>query len=523
MKRKSASRASPAQNYKQTTLFQYSSPEKPKASSSKNSNRIPPPAYARKGNKSRPITVDEYDSDSIQAIKMEKPESSSSSSSGSDSDSSSDDDDDDDSEPVPTPRIKKPAPIVVNSDSEDSDDQPPLRNSSKRQKKLQISNSDDGDSPPPKRRRLTRKKTAAVRANSTDEDLDSDCIIESRFRKRGKLSNFQKSLEKYKKHKQKQEVSDSDENSEEEESESEDYSRKAKPFKGAKPNPKKDSLFGSDPDEGDDGDHESEASESEAESDFIVEDDPRSAPILPAMFSMETHQDLAHQFKKIFQLFVHVAVQAKNKRRKHMEKLLEDEYFSVPLMVARRKLSGLKDSLVASSVWKPNFKKALELYPQFELIMLDFSVPGCHACNLGQRISTRRGALSGRPYDRLGFRDRKLESEERKLPKQFDLGRFCATRTQVFHEFSHWEYHTFEVIEQEIEQVRTARKEKKGRVFYTVSWAGGKMPPDDLTDADGFCDWLDQRNIIEMEWRKVKELMERARKLDVESKRGDQD
>ena len=80
-----------------------------------------------------------------------------------------------------------------------------------------------------------------------------------------------------------------------------------------------------------------------------------------------------------------------------------EEYFSVPMQIARRKLSGLRDSLVASSVWRPEFKKPLETYPQFELTRLDFAIPQCDACNLGGRVSTILGRLSGTPYSPLDF------------------------------------------------------------------------------------------------------------------------
>lgn len=75
----------------------------------------------------------------------------------------------------------------------------------------------------------------------------------------------------------------------------------------------------------------------------------------------------------------------------------------MPLNVARRKIVGLRDSLVASSVWRPDFKKSLETYPVFTLAHLDFAVPACDACHLGGRMSTLNGRLSGTPYDCLGF------------------------------------------------------------------------------------------------------------------------
>lgn len=76
----------------------------------------------------------------------------------------------------------------------------------------------------------------------------------------------------------------------------------------------------------------------------------------------------------------------------------------MPVSIARRKLDGLRDSLVASSVWRPDFKKALERYPEFTLTSLDFVIPSCDACHLGNRKSTLCGHLDGTPYDRSGFR-----------------------------------------------------------------------------------------------------------------------
>lgn len=83
----------------------------------------------------------------------------------------------------------------------------------------------------------------------------------------------------------------------------------------------------------------------------------------------------------------------------------DQEYFSFPLKITRRKLSGLRDSLIASSVWRPKFKKALEDYPTLETVALDFAVPSCDACHLGGRLSTILGRLGGIPYDRIGFMD----------------------------------------------------------------------------------------------------------------------
>ena len=61
------------------------------------------------------------------------------------------------------------------------------------------------------------------------------------------------------------------------------------------------------------------------------------------------------------------------------------------------------DSMVSSSVWKPEFKRSLEKYPDFTLTALDFAVPSCDACNLGGRLSKFVAHLTGSEYDKCGF------------------------------------------------------------------------------------------------------------------------
>lgn len=53
--------------------------------------------------------------------------------------------------------------------------------------------------------------------------------------------------------------------------------------------------------------------------------------------------------------------------------------------------------------------------------------------------------------------------------------------------------------------------------FVRVAFSKGLQPPDDLTDADGIMDWLDERGVIGMEWNKIKQLMERARQLEAKA------
>jgi hypothetical protein len=76
-------------------------------------------------------------------------------------------------------------------------------------------------------------------------------------------------------------------------------------FKGARPSTDNSSHFDTD--------------ESGSDSSGFIVEDGGEGVALPARFSMETHQDLDYQFKKIFQFFVHIAVQPSKARKEFMK------------------------------------------------------------------------------------------------------------------------------------------------------------------------------------------------------------
>jgi hypothetical protein len=81
----------------------------------------------------------------------------------------------------------------------------------------------------------------------------------------------------------------------------------------------------------------------------------------------------------------------------------EEQYFNVSLSQIRRKLDGMRDSAVASSIWRPDFTTALAKYPHIQLTSLATAVAGCDACHLGGRLSTIQAQVSGEAYDRTTF------------------------------------------------------------------------------------------------------------------------
>ncbi|KAG7452498.1 uncharacterized protein BT62DRAFT_998533 [Guyanagaster necrorhizus] len=418
----------------------------------------------------------------------------------------------DEAKPSPSKRRQ----VVVDSDDEISSGSPVLvtkklnvrsrslksskvKGSSNGQRGQQISDS-ESDIPVVRRNRLRRgpRPSSPPEQQEEDDELEEEHILESRLRSRHRKTAFQRNLEKLKRKKQGRPVESIDSEEQEDESENDGDT----PFKDAQPDSENDSLF-------------DESEHSDKSSDFIVEDDGDGVALLPAEFRPQ--QDLAHQFKIVFQFFVHIAVHPAVERHKFMKRAMKDDYFSVALISARRKLIGLRDSLVASSVWRPEFKKSLETCPDFNLYKLDFALPQCDACHLGGRLSTLRGQLGGSPYDPLGFQDQPDESkgsddeDNEEQTHEFYFGRFCAKRTRIYHEISHWEYKLFKSVENEVDELHVHKQ--SGR-FVRVAYAGGMKPPEDLDDADGICEWLDERKIIDIEWQNIKELMERARQLE---------
>lgn len=82
------------------------------------------------------------------------------------------------------------------------------------------------------------------------------------------------------------------------------------------------------------------------------------------------------------------------------------------------------------------------------------------------------------------------------------------------------QYELFQCISSELEELRSSLN---GTGFHRIAYSNGTEPPDDLSDADALCDWLDQRQIIEREWQKVETLMESAHRLEVNKRNGEDD
>lgn len=130
---------------------------------------------------------------------------------------------------------------------------------------------------------------------------------------------------------------------------------------------------------------------------------PRSLARSPAeQYQMARYQNLEYHFKVISQFLIHLIIRGPTYARERRKQYYRSSYDAIS-----RKLQGQKDSLVTSSVWKPDFKTSLETYPELVVSHLDEIEYGCDACHLTGRLSRFSGELRGKAYDRETLEVRK--------------------------------------------------------------------------------------------------------------------
>lgn len=99
--------------------------------------------------------------------------------------------------------------------------------------------------------------------------------------------------------------------------------------------------------------------------DFIVDDGGEvQEGLLPHQFSSNSAQTPEFKFKVVFHYFVLLVVEGPE-----VLPLRGDtaEYLTPQLLDLKRKMSGFKNSRVRSQIWRANFVKALETYPNFKV------------------------------------------------------------------------------------------------------------------------------------------------------------
>ncbi|KAG8849468.1 hypothetical protein FRB91_009867 [Serendipita sp. 411] len=327
------------------------------------------------------------------------------------------------------------------------------------------------------------------------EDLDQDVIIESRLRKPAKQSAFSKNLER--RRRQRLGLPSDPEESDDGESGSGNGSEDETSFKPIPGARKLDSPISVESDEASSGGTE----------DFVVEDDGDNsvAMELPLQFSMHRGEDDTT-------LYLQNAV---GQLRKH--------------------LSSIRDSQVASSLWKYNFRNTLEVKPELTIIQID-PEPFCAACRRNSAISTQQAQLQGEPYRPLSFQplknvndstseessdesgsgsdsdesdgsnnnddDENDDTSEAEPPQTFNLGQHCARRVALFHTLTHWEYALFQLVEEKVLKIETSnrKRRKKGNAKRII----------DTEDPDNIVVYLENKKVIDSQWRLLETYIRQA-------------
>ncbi|CAE6428594.1 unnamed protein product [Rhizoctonia solani] len=367
-------------------------------------------------------------------------------------------------------------------ETEDEDeDVAPRRLAKRKAVVISLSDSEEEDATP-LRRRIARRQQAKQEDLSEQEDdddpmdgLNDEVVLDSRLRgapqRNSKRMELRENLARLKRRKLGQDTPPPTEHSSSEEEEEEETvvrprgRRLYKPIPGARPSQPtlQEWMDGSDDDEPQvEASRSPSPSKGEEESgssdnDSWIEDDTNNgatSAILPEGYSMLGHQSLAHHFKVVMQFFVYLACLKAKKRSEFIQDEQNDQYFGLSLRALRRKMDGLRDSLVTSSVWTSGFKKALNTHPELDIVDLKFAV----------------------------------------------------ARVRCYHDFVHWEWHLFELVSNEIETLKTAHRRKDP--------ASSRAQRPAANDPDGIMNWLDGRGIVQQEWSRLEQLMDKARGLD---------
>ncbi|KAG8829951.1 hypothetical protein FRC17_005745 [Serendipita sp. 399] len=431
-------------------------------------------------------------------------------------------------------RRKRASATQVKSGSEDSssDAHIPLNSRSKKRKSVVLDDSEE-EVKPKKRRVLKKGLRPTAEEEDVMQDLDQDVIIESRLRKPGKKSAFTKNLER--RRRQRLGLPPGPDSSENEATDENSSDAGFKPIPGAR------GPAGSSP-------VESDEASSVGTDDFVVEDDAGDSTTveLPLQFSMHRAQPLAVSFKVFFQLLVHIACQPSHLRESYVKERLSREgnttdYLKNALGQLRKHVSSVRDSQVASSLWKYDFRNALEKRPDITIIPID-PEPFCDACRRSSAISTQQAHLKGEPYRPLSFQplkqsddstsessssdsgessetddnsdrearhnhgDNDEEEDDDDETKTFNLGQHCARRVSLFHAFTHWEYELFQIVERKVLEIETSNRKRRRKNKTTKII--------DTDDPDNIVIHLENRNVINARWRHLEALMQQANNIE---------
>ncbi|KAJ1951377.1 hypothetical protein FBU59_000193 [Linderina macrospora] len=213
--------------------------------------------------------------------------------------------------------------------------------------------------------------------------------------------------------------------------------------------------------------------------------------------------DLPTSFKTYVQYLVHWI---SNGRKAPVFSDDESRYFYLGYVTVNRALETLEQSLVSSTAWLDGFRHDLSSYPDIAVSRIP-GVPGCEACHFrDNRTATFHIVFSGTPYkrgilvplNRAIFSDSSnggdsvpIDSDEEMAGRvaEYNVGRMCKSRAQLYHELHHYFYNLSYMIEADLAQLAIG----------------------DDRDAEELVVLLEQHRRIDMYYSGFKELLERSK------------
>ncbi|KXX75980.1 hypothetical protein MMYC01_207480 [Madurella mycetomatis] len=213
------------------------------------------------------------------------------------------------------------------------------------------------------------------------------------------------------------------------------------------------------------GDDDGDGDSDESMDDFLVDDSdaPLGIPAevymdIPLQFTSHSHKPLKEHFRDVVEWLVQFKVNPGFSEKSH-------ELYRMAWRKLDDEVRGLAQSKFASSVWKPDFTKALRARPYFtnqELVkgnVDDYQT--CGACGRSNHPATWVISFSGTPYYKDSSKDTFLEpvevgsdsdsnsescdededgNEIPKETKQWFIGVVCNSNAETAHNLMHWKH-----------------------------------------------------------------------------------
>lgn len=132
----------------------------------------------------------------------------------------------------------------------------------------------------------------------------------------------------------------------------------------------------------------------------------------------------------------------------------DNSYFGEPKLKVEGKLTNMRE-LVDSQAWKNEFREALEALPNLRFQNIQFH-DGCDACQRQGRVASTNLTFSGLYYDKETF-EHVGNYEQRKM--SFNVGRFCATRSKLYHRIYHYKYKLYHKCNESVNRFNESQNE----------------------------------------------------------------